>query len=90
MLPYSDAPSYQRGGVFKDERRCCARQHKVTFVILPCWPAKYFDWSLQVADIKTETIVSRGEIVHLPSLIKALEAKKMWGVALDVFEGEKK
>jgi len=33
---------------------------------------------------------SRGEIVHLPSLIKALEAKKMWGVALDVFEGEKK
>ena len=85
MLPYSDTPSYQRGGVFKDERRCCARQHKVNFVILPC-----FDWSLQVADIKTETIVSRGEIVHLPSLIKALEAKKMWGVALDVFEGEKK
>ena len=34
--------------------------------------------------------LSRGEIVHLPSLIKALEAKKMWGVALDVFEGEKK
>jgi len=33
---------------------------------------------------------SRGEIVHLPSLIKALEEKKMWGVALDVFEGEKK
>jgi len=33
---------------------------------------------------------SRGEIIHLPSLIKALEAKKMWGVALDVFEGEKK
>jgi len=33
---------------------------------------------------------SRGEIVHIPSLIKALEAKKMWGVALDVFEGEKK
>ena len=58
--------------------------------ILSSYPAKYFDWSLQVADIKTETIVSRGEIVHLPSLIKALEAKKMWGVALDVFEGEKK
>jgi len=33
---------------------------------------------------------SRGEIVHLPSLIKALEEKKLWGVALDVFEGEKK
>jgi len=33
---------------------------------------------------------SRGEIVHIPSLIKALEEKKMWGVALDVFEGEKK
>jgi len=33
---------------------------------------------------------SRGEIVHIPSLIKALEAKKLWGVALDVFEGEKK
>jgi len=33
---------------------------------------------------------SRGEIVHIPSLIKALEEKKLWGVALDVFEGEKK
>jgi len=33
---------------------------------------------------------SRGEIVHMPSLLKALEEKKMWGVALDVFEGEKK
>jgi len=33
---------------------------------------------------------SRGEIVHIPSLIKALESKKLWGVALDVFEGEKK
>ncbi|XP_023344956.1 uncharacterized protein LOC111714140 isoform X2 [Eurytemora carolleeae] len=33
---------------------------------------------------------SRGEIIHLPSLIKALESKKLWGVALDVFEGEKK
>jgi len=33
---------------------------------------------------------SRGEIVHLPSLIKALEERKLWGVALDVFEGEKK
>jgi len=33
---------------------------------------------------------SRGEIVHLPSLIKALEDKKLWGAALDVFEGEKK
>ena len=39
---------------------------------------------------KLSSIASRGEIVHLPSLIKALEAKKMWGVALDVFEGEKK
>ena len=39
---------------------------------------------------KQLSITSRGEIVHLPSLIKALEAKKMWGVALDVFEGEKK
>ena len=38
----------------------------------------------------TYSIFSRGEIVHLPSLIKALEEKKMWGVALDVFEGEKK
>ena len=38
----------------------------------------------------TYPIASRGEIVHLPSLIKALEEKKMWGVALDVFEGEKK
>ena len=28
---------------------------------------------------------SRGEIVHLPSLIKALEEDKLWGVALDVF-----
>ena len=33
---------------------------------------------------------SRGEIIHLPSLIEALESKKLWGVALDVFEGEKK
>jgi len=33
---------------------------------------------------------SRGEIVHIPSLLKALESKKLWGVALDVFEGEKK
>ena len=33
---------------------------------------------------------SRGEIVHLPSLIHALETGKLWGVALDVFEGEKK
>eukprot|EP00088_Acartia_fossae_P022192 TRINITY_DN23454_c0_g1_i1.p1 TRINITY_DN23454_c0_g1~~TRINITY_DN23454_c0_g1_i1.p1 ORF type:complete len:123 (-),score=47.44 TRINITY_DN23454_c0_g1_i1:159-527(-) len=33
---------------------------------------------------------SRGEVVHIPSLIKALETKKLWGVALDVFEGEKK
>jgi len=33
---------------------------------------------------------SRGEIIHLPSLIDALESKKLWGVALDVFEGEKK
>ena len=45
-------------------------------------------------DLKMVIIVnfvfSRGEIVHLPSLVKALEAKKMWGVALDVFEGEKK
>merc|ERR1712059_89264 len=43
--------------------------------------------------MKTDVILvntSRGEIVHIPSLIKALEAKKLWGVALDVFEGEKK
>ena len=43
--------------------------------------------------MKDEVILvntSRGEIVHIPSLIKALEEKKMWGVALDVFEGEKK
>lgn len=33
---------------------------------------------------------SRGEIVHTPSLVEALESKKLWGVALDVFEGEKK
>jgi len=33
---------------------------------------------------------SRGEIVHLPSLIEALRSKKLWGAALDVFEGEKK
>ena len=33
---------------------------------------------------------SRGEIVHIPSLIKAIKAKKLWGVALDVFEGEEK
>ena len=33
---------------------------------------------------------SRGEIVELPALIEALESKKLWGVALDVFEGEKK
>ena len=32
---------------------------------------------------------SRGEIVHLPSLIEALRSKKLWGAALDVFEGEK-
>ena len=32
---------------------------------------------------------SRGEIIHIPSLIQALEDKKLWGVALDVFEGEK-
>merc|ERR1712080_690460 len=45
------------------------------------------------AKMKDEVILvntSRGEIIHIPSLIKALEAKKMWGVALDVFEGEKK
>jgi len=33
---------------------------------------------------------SRGEVVHIPSLIQALESKKLWGAALDVFEGEKK
>jgi len=33
---------------------------------------------------------SRGEIIHMPSLLKALEEKKMWGVALDVFEGDTK
>merc|ERR1711872_1070799 len=45
------------------------------------------------AKMKDEVVLvntSRGEIVHIPSLIKALEAKKLWGVALDVFEGEKK
>ena len=33
---------------------------------------------------------SRGEIVEIPALIKALETGKLWGCALDVFEGEKK
>ena len=33
---------------------------------------------------------SRGEIVEIPSLIRALESGKLWGCALDVFEGEKK
>ena len=33
---------------------------------------------------------SRGEIVEIPALIKALESGKLWGCALDVFEGEKK
>jgi len=45
------------------------------------------------AKMKQDVILvntSRGEIVHLPSLIKALEEKKLWGVALDVFEGEKR
>merc|ERR1711872_1035617 len=45
------------------------------------------------AKMKNDVVLvntSRGEIVHIPSLIKALEAKKLWGVALDVFEGEKK
>jgi len=43
--------------------------------------------------MKNEVVLvntSRGEIVHLPSLIEALKAGKIWGVALDVFEGEKK
>jgi len=45
------------------------------------------------AKMKNDVVLvntSRGEIVHIPSLIKALESKKLWGVALDVFEGEKK
>jgi len=45
------------------------------------------------AKMKNDVVLvntSRGEIVHIPSLINALEAKKLWGVALDVFEGEKK
>jgi len=33
---------------------------------------------------------SRGEITHIPSLIEALESGKVFGAALDVFEGEKK
>ena len=33
---------------------------------------------------------SRGEIVEIPALIKALESGKLWGCALVVFEGEKK
>ena len=33
---------------------------------------------------------SRGEIVEIPALIMALESGKLWGCALDVFEGEKK
>jgi len=33
---------------------------------------------------------SRGEIVEIPPLIKALESGHLWGCALDVFEGEKK
>ena len=33
---------------------------------------------------------SRGEIVEIPALIRALETGKLWGCALDVFEGEKK
>ena len=33
---------------------------------------------------------SRGEIVEIPALIRALESGKLWGCALDVFEGEKK
>jgi len=32
---------------------------------------------------------SRGPIVHIPSLIKALDSGKVFGAALDVFEGEK-
>ena len=32
----------------------------------------------------------RGEIVEIPALIKALDSGKLWGCALDVFEGEKK
>jgi len=43
--------------------------------------------------MKQDVIVvntSRGEICHIPSLIEALEAGKVFGVALDVFEGEKK
>ena len=30
---------------------------------------------------------SRGEIVEIPALIRALESGKLWGCALDVFEG---
>ena len=33
---------------------------------------------------------SRGEILHIPSLIEALDSGKVFGAALDVFEGEKK
>jgi len=46
-----------------------------------------------LAKMKQDVILvntSRGEIVDTPALVKALEAKKLWGVALDVFEGEKK
>ena len=43
--------------------------------------------------MKENTILvntSRGEIVEIPALIRALESGKLWGCALDVFEGEKK
>ena len=43
--------------------------------------------------MKENTILvntSRGEIVEIPALIRALESGKLRGCALDVFEGEKK
>lgn len=61
---------------------------------VPLLPATHHLINKEAFDMMMPEVVlvntSRGEIVHIPSLVEALESKKLWGVALDVFEGEKK
>lgn len=45
-----------------------------------------------LSDCKDGVVISntsRGQVVHTPSLIRALETKKVFGACLDVFENEK-
>jgi len=78
---------------YVDIKTILSQSHFLT-VHVPLLPTTHHLINKEAFDLMKQDVIivntSRGEIVQLSALIDALNSGKVFGVALDVFEGEKK